>query len=145
MLPFYQKLLHVEEARRTDSRYDTLDLIVDENCSRNSSIGFQLLKLIVDKGNEVNYVPRVVFRYQLTAQEVADKVWELIESKSFKHKVFWKRSFLYHLNESLASKKYADSIIQTIDESEESINIDLGRLTKFLRVDQEIFQECSEQ
>ena len=138
--PFYQKLLHVEEARRQGSRYDSLDFIVDENCDRNFSVGFQLLELIIDKDNKVNYVPWVVFRHQLTTREVADKIWRLLESRSFARKTSWYLSFFYNLDKSLVSKKYADSIVQMVNESKENILINLDMLAKFLEVDQELFQ-----
>ena len=137
--PFYEKLTQLTDTR-SGGRYDALDLIIDENYARNPILGYHLLELIVNGSNEVNHFPHVVFRNQLNTLEVADKVWNLIESRPFAHKTAWKLSFFYNLSEPLVSSEHSINIVQMIGESDESIRIDLDSLTKFLKADHELFQ-----
>ena len=143
ILLFYENILSIGDYRRSDSRYDALDFIVDENFNKNFSVGFQLLKLIIDKGNEVNYIPWVVFRNQLNTQDVTEKIWTLVENRPFARKTSWFLAFFYNLDKSIVSKGYAISIIKMIAETEENIHIDLDSLAKFLKVDKKLFQKYS--
>ena len=47
----------------------TIEHVIDENCFKNFALGCNILMLIIENGNEINYIPRSVFRNHLRTEE----------------------------------------------------------------------------
>lgn len=81
---FYDTFILLRNSAENNWNYNnTLDFIIDENCTRDLNIGLTLLKKIIEKGNEVSYVPRVVFRNQLKVGNTAGNIWNTFHINSF--------------------------------------------------------------
>ncbi|ASS47509.1 MAG: hypothetical protein A3D31_16885 [Candidatus Fluviicola riflensis] len=80
---FYEIFVYLKNLANNDWGYgQTLEYVVDENCTKNFDLGCQLLRLIIEKNNEVNHIPRMVFRNHLNTKEKAAKIWNIIQSGS---------------------------------------------------------------
>lgn len=138
---FYNSFVFLKQAAKNDYYNKAFDHIVDENCINNFDTGIQILELVIQKNNEIKYVPRVVFRNQLNTQEKINKIWELIQSKSFSYKNQWEISYYEYIDESLINKTHLDGILKTISEIDESITIHFNRLERFLIIDPTLFHK----
>ena len=118
---FYSQFVYLKNISKNDWNYmTTLDLIIDENFLINNDLGYQILLIIIENGNEINYVPRTVFRNQLKTIENAKRIWSFIHGKEYKYKNEWELSFYSSLDDSLITKEYVDALINTIAAISES-------------------------
>lgn len=114
---FYEIFVYLKNLAKNDWGYgQTLEHIIDENCTKNFELGCQLLRLIIEKNNEVNHIPRMVFRNHLNTKENSERIWNLIQgagstqnsSKGFLDnvKMFWKVLAELKFNISESWKKW---------------------------------------
>lgn len=114
---FYEIFVYLKNLAKNDWGYgQTLEHVIDENCSKNFELGCQLLRLIVEKNNEVNHIPRMILRNHLNTNENAEKIWNIIQSGSSNQnslngivnsaKQFWKILSEKKFNISEARKKW---------------------------------------
>ncbi|HXT82735.1 MAG TPA: ATP-binding protein [Verrucomicrobiae bacterium] len=142
IISFYETFKYLKKSSKNDWNYNTsLEFVIDENFVKNFEIGRQILEIIVDNDNEINYVPRRVFNNQLTHKEKAKDIWGIIQSKPFKNKIDWELSFYDFLNPSLITSKYAKSIIKTIEQIQEPTVIHFDRIERYLSFDSNLFQK----
>lgn len=138
---FYTIFVYLKNTAKNEWRYNTtLDHIIDENCIRNFELGHQLLIEVIDKDNEVNYIPRVVFKNQLDTEVKAKRIWETLQKHVFKHKELWELSFYDYLNDSLLNRDYVQALIRTISNIKEANTIHFDRLQRFLILEPDLFQ-----
>lgn len=138
---FYNTFVYLKNLTKNEGNYNaTLELVIDENCTRNFDIGCELLRIVIENNNEVNYVPRVVFRNHLRASQNTKIIWEVIEQKDFNHKSLWELSFYDYLDDSLLSAKYVQSLVNTVSSMNDSYTIHFERLKRFLAIEPNLFQ-----
>src|SRR5690606_24327213 len=138
---FYNTFILLRNLADNNWNYNNaLDFVIDENCSRDFDIGLALLKKVIENGNEVSYVPRVVFRNQLKVKDTANKIWEFIQQSEFEHKELWELSFYDYIDDSLIDENLTDSLAKTISKMNNSNTIHFDRLERFLKVNPNLFQ-----
>jgi hypothetical protein len=116
------------------------DFVIDENCTRDFDIGLALLNKVIEKGNEIKYIPRNIFRNQLKTDSKANKIWEGIQAKEFDLKELWELSFYDYVDDSLINKDLALSLVNTITKMSNPNTIHFDRLERFLTVEPNLFQ-----
>lgn len=141
VIEFYKTFVYLKKLTKNEWNYTTtLDHVIDENCSRNFQVGCSLLQVIIENNNEVNYVPRVVFRNHLKENQNAETILNIIEQKNFIHKPLWELSFYDYLDDSLLSSKYVQSLVNTVSSMNDSYTIHFDRLKRFLTIEPNLFQ-----
>lgn len=138
---FYGIFNYLKKVIKNDWNYNTtLDIVVDENFSNNFDLGILFLQAIIKSNNEVNYVPRNVFRNQLINNYKSQKIWELIKLNAFNGKEFWELSFYDNLDDSLLSEEHVKALVNTISHMNEPSTIHFDRLRRFLKLEPNLFQ-----
>jgi hypothetical protein len=138
---FYNTFVYLKKLTKNEWNYNTtLDHVIDENCTKDFKVGCELLKFVIENNNEVNYIPRVVFRNHLKESQNAEIIWDIIEQKDFIHKPLWELSFYDYLDDSLLTSKYVQSLVNTISSMNDSYTIHFDRLKRFLEIEPKLFQ-----
>lgn len=118
----------------------SLDLVIDENLSRNFDLGCEFLSLVIISGNEVHYIPRVAFRNHLNSKEKSERIWSILQQQEFTHKDLWELAFYDYLNDTLISEKYTQALVNTVSSMRDSNTIHFDRLKRFLVIEPKLFQ-----
>lgn len=138
---FYTTFILLRNTADNNWNYNNaLDFVIDENCSGDFNIGLALLKKIIENGNDIIYVPRVVFRNQLKVEKTANQIWELVQNSEFEHKELWELSFYDYIDDSLINDELSDSLVKTISKMNNPNTIHFDRLERFLKVTPNLFQ-----
>ncbi|MGO4821284.1 MULTISPECIES: hypothetical protein [unclassified Flavobacterium] len=138
---FYVTFILLRNTAKNNYNYNNaLEFIIDENCSIDFDIGINLLNIIIEKENEISYIPRTVFRNQLNTDIKAKRFWEIIQSKEFDLKERWELSFYDYLDDSLITNEFSKALICTIKKMTGSNTIHFDRLERFLSVEPNLFQ-----
>ncbi len=138
---FYNIFTYLKKIEKNEWNYNTtLDLVIDENCSKNFELGCKLLSEVIEKKNEVNYIPRVVFRNHLKTFRSANHIWEILKDKEFTHKGLWELSFYDYLEDSLLNIGYVHSLVNTVSNMKEANTIHFDRLQRFIKIEPNLFQ-----
>ena len=138
---FYNIFTYLKKSAKNEWNYNTtLDHVIDENCSRNFELGSQLLSEVIERKNEVNYIPRVVFRNHLKTSVTANHIWEILQKQEFTHKGLWELSFYDYLEDSLLNKEYVQSLVNTVSNMKEANTIHFDRLQRFIKIEPNLFQ-----
>ncbi|MCF8292488.1 MAG: hypothetical protein K9I70_01645 [Chitinophagaceae bacterium] len=138
---FYNTFLYLKKLAKNEWNYNvTLDLVIDENLTKNFQIGCKLFEIVIENNNEINYVPRFVFRNHLKESQNAKTIWNLIENKDFINKPLWEFSFYEYLDDSLLSSKHVQSLVKTVSSMNDSYTIHFDRLKRFLAIEPTLFQ-----
>ena len=96
--------------------------------------------MIISKGNEIKYIPRVVFYNHLKTTETTNAIWEIIQANEFTNKSMWEFSFFENLDESLINSDYTKALIQTVGRITEQSIIQFDRFERFRKIEPNIFQ-----
>lgn len=138
---FYDTFILLKKSANNNYNYNnTLDFVIDENCSRNFEIGLALLNKVIEKGNEIKYIPRNIFRNQLKTDSKANQIWGIIQAKEFDLKELWELSFYDYIDDTLINKDFALSLVNTITKMNNPNTIHFDRLERFLIVEPNLFQ-----
>lgn len=138
---FYDTFYYLFNATERNWNYLTsLDIIIDENCSINFDIGCLILQEIINKGNAIQYIPRLVLHNHLNTSEKADRIWNIIQSEGYNNVLQWQLSFFDNLNESLINPAIVDALINTIKNLSDRVIIQFKRLEKYEIVEPKLFQ-----
>lgn len=138
---FYKVFTTLKKVAKNEWNYNTtLDHVIDENCSKKYELGCLLLREIIENNNEVNYIPRVVFRNHLKSTESARQIWEIIQNQDFNHKGLWELSFYDYLEDSLLSYEYVKALVSTVSSLKDANTIHFDRLQRFLKIEPNLFQ-----
>ncbi|WP_347923669.1 hypothetical protein [Pontimicrobium sp. SW4] len=129
-----------EKAKNEWNYNNSLDFIVDENYKHSPRIGIELLLRIIENNDQINYIPRTIFRNHLKSDVDSKKIWSVVQQNDFNLKPHWELSFYDYLDETLLNKKYVDSLITTVSSMEGSNTIHFDRLQRFLSVEPNLFQ-----
>lgn len=119
---------------------NVLNIILDENFSRNFDVGCILLSEIIKNGNEVELRPFAVFKGQLNNKDKANCLWELIQEYEFKWKSLWAFWFCECIDDSLVSAQYADGLIFEASSMQQWNNVDFSCLRKFISINVNLFE-----
>ena len=103
-------------------------------------IRLPILEVVTNYGNEVNYVPRIVFHNQLKTAEKANTIWSIIQSRPFGRKFLWELSFYDSLDESLINTEYVLAMIETVRNITEPNIINFDKMIRFLKIEPNLFQ-----
>ncbi|MBB1192369.1 ATP-binding protein [Flavobacterium sp. SOK18b] len=138
---FYDTFVLLKNSADNNWNYNnTLDFVIDENCSRDFNIGLALLKKVVENGNEIKYVPRGIFRNQLKIETTANQIWEIIQQFEFELEELWELSFYDFIDDSLINADLSVSLVKTISKMNNPNTIHFDRLERFLKVEPNLFQ-----
>lgn len=138
---FYDTFILLKNSAENNWNYNnTLDFVIDENCSRDFDIGLALLNKVIEKGNEIKYIPRNIFRNQLKTDSKANQIWGVIQSKEFDLKELWELSFYDYIDDTLINKDFTISLVNTIRKMNNPNTIHFDRLERFLIVEPNLFQ-----
>lgn len=82
---FYDTFILLKNSADNNWNYNNaLDFIIDANCSLDLKIGLALLKKVIENRNDIDYVPRVVFRNQLKNANASNDIWYVFHNKHFR-------------------------------------------------------------
>lgn len=138
---FYDIFSYLKKMAKNDWSYNTtLDHVIDENCSIDFDLGSLLLIKVIERNNEANYIPRIVFRNHLKSAEKANRIWGIIQNQEFINKGLWELSFYDYLEDSLITKEYVKALINTVSSMKEANTIHFDRLQRFLTIEPNLFQ-----
>ena len=138
---FYDTFIFLKKAAKGAVKYNAvLDIIIDENCSRNFDIGCALLNKVLDQADEIGYIPRITFVNHLKSKNSTKRIWSILQQKKFKSKELWELSFFEYLDNSLITKEYAESLVQTITKMKNPTTIPFDQLERFLSVEPNLLQ-----
>jgi len=138
---FYKIFTYLKRVAKNEWNYTTtLDHVIDENCSRNFELGCQLLFEVIEKNNEVNYVPRLVFRNHLKTEEKTKHIWALLQKQEFTFKGLWELSFYDYIDDSLLNKEFVQALVNTVSNMKEANTIHFDRLQRFLPIEPNLFE-----
>lgn len=138
---FYYIFAYLKKAAKNEWNYNTtLDHIIDENCAKNFELGCLLLIEVIEKNNEANYIPRVVFRNHLKTKEQANRIWEILQQQEFLYKGLWELSFYDYIDDSLLTKEYVQAMVNTVSSMKEANTIHFDRLQRFLTLEPNLFR-----
>lgn len=138
---FYKIFVYLKKQAKNEWNYNTtLDHVIDENCSKNFELGSLLLTEVIDRNNEVNYIPRIVFRNHLKQTKKVDVIWRIIQKHEFVNKGLWELSFYDYLDDSLLTKHYVQALVRTVSSMKEANTIHFDRLQRFLNIEPTLFQ-----
>lgn len=139
---FYNTFTYLKKVIKNNWDYNnSLDWIIDENCSGNFGLGCQFLTEVVVTNNPISYVPQTIFKNQLTTQGKAQCIWNIIQSSDFEMKYAWELSFYENLADNLISEKYTEQIKDTVKRLPDRASIWFGKLKRYLNVAPSLFQE----
>ena len=139
---FYNTFIYLKSIAKNDWGYNnSFDLIVDENCSRNFELGCQFLTEVINADNQTGYVPRTIFRNQLTTQEKSQYIWNIIQGNDFKYRYSWELSFYDNLADNLINEKYIEQIKDTVKRLPDKASIWFGGLKRYLSIEPNLFVE----
>ncbi len=141
IIDFYNTFIKIENSiERIWNYQDILDYIIDENCSISFDIGLAFLSLIIDKGNEIKYIPRIILRNHLKTISTVNQIWGIIQEKDFDLKELWELSFYDYIDDTLINRDFALSLVNTISKMSNHNTIHFDRLERFLIVEPNLFQ-----
>lgn len=141
VVQFYDTFVYLQNAAENKWNYlSSLDFIIDENCSKNFALGLQIMQLIISKGNELKYIPRIAFYNHLKTKETTNAIWEIIHATEFTNKSLWEFSFFENLDETLINSDYAKALILTVSKIIEPSIVQFDRLERFTKIEPNIFQ-----
>ena len=130
----------LKKSSKNDWNYaTTLDIVIDENFAKNFEIGCKLLSALILSGNEVNYIPRLVFRNNLKVRDKANIIWNIIQQGEFNHKPLWELALYDYLDDTLIDGEYVHSLITTVSRIKDSYTIHFDRLQRFLKIEPNLF------
>ena len=137
---FYDTFILLSNSADNNHNYNfAIDLIIDENCSFNFKIGLALLKKIINRQNEIKYIPRNILRNQLKTSYKANQIWEIIQVSEFESKELWELSFYVYLDESLIDENFVESLVSTINKMNNPNTINFDGLEHFLATEPNLF------
>ncbi len=119
--------------------YQSLDIILEENFSRNHSLGFQLLKSIFE-----NYPKGLSPLYKgikiivATSVDWALKLWELIKEWKHEYKLYWQLSFFDCLPSEFVNRFYTQELIESIKSLNVACYLQFDSFEKFSVIDNNI-------
>jgi len=138
---FYNIFVYLKRAAKNEWNYNTtLDHVIDENCSKNFELGCLLLIEVIERNNEANYIPRIVFSNHLKTKEQANRIWNMLQKQDFLYKGHWELSFYDYIDDSLLSKEYVQALVHTISIMKGTNTIHFDRLKRFLNIEPNLFQ-----
>ena len=139
---FYDLYKYLKRLVKKEWNFErVIDYILDENLLNEFDLGMQLLQLIIENDNEINYFPRIAFVNNLNTEEKINRIWNIIQTQNFKYKIQWKLTFYDFIDDSLLKSEYVNSLIDTINEIQEPNTIHFDRLQRFLVFDSNLFQK----
>ena len=138
---FYRIYAYLKNASKKEGRYhETLDQVIDENCSNNLEIGCLLLIEVITNSNEINYTPSIVFSNHLKTASQANIIWEVLDHQDFLHKELWELSFYYNIDDSLLSIEYVQALVDVISRIKEATTIYFYKLQRYLILEPDLFK-----
>lgn len=138
---FYNIFAFLKKFTKNEWNFNTsLDHVIDENCSRNIELGYQLLIEVIKRNNEVKYIPKIVFRNHLNTALKANHIWRILQNQEFTQKELWELSFYDYLEDSLLKKEYVQSLVNTIGSMKVANTIHFDRLQRFIKYEPNLFQ-----
>lgn len=138
---FFSKYLYLKDTIKDNWNYNkVLDLILDENLTKDFAIGEECIKYLIKYDEAINFTPRITFINHLKTFENSKLIWEIIDENKFKSKLFWKLNYFEFIDDSLVSKEMVNSFLNTIKSIDKpNLIIYFHRLEKFLEVDRDLF------
>ncbi|MBN1998307.1 ATP-binding protein, partial [candidate division KSB1 bacterium] len=141
IIAFYQSFVQIRnKVKNEDGLHNSLDLIIDANAAQKFENGIFLLQVIIEKNNEINFIPKIVFQNHLLTEEKTNNIWQLIERSFFCNKALWTLYFFYYLDESLIHKGHCGSILEALTNIKKTHIIDIDRLKKYLKLCPTLFE-----
>ncbi len=138
---FYNIFTFLKKIAKNEWNYNTtLDHVIDENCSKHFDLGCLLLTEVIVRDNEVNYIPRVVFRNHLKQVKEVNIIWGILQKYEFVNKGLWELSFYDYMDDSLLTEDYVQALIKTVSSMKEANTIHFDRLQRFLNIEPNLFQ-----
>ncbi|MDX5864821.1 hypothetical protein SIL80_02775 [Bacillus cereus group sp. BfR-BA-01119] len=129
---FFERYLYLIGFTKNNwNQNGVLDIIVDETFKKNSTHGFVLINLIVEKNNELNYIPYLVFKNHLNRAEMVNKFLSIIETKDFNQRLKWAISLYENVEKSLLNIKEVNQFFKLIKDIDETVEITVQRLQHF--------------
>ena len=138
---FYRIFVSLKNAAENDWNYNnTLDIIIDENCTQNFNMGCQMINQIIKNDNNVDYVPWKVFQNHLNCDEKIKHIWGVLQEHDFNKKYLWELSFYDKLDKAFISINFAEQLVNTISNVTSTNRIRFDQLSKFLPLKPDLFQ-----
>ncbi|WP_188049126.1 ATP-binding protein [Flavobacterium sp. GP15] len=138
---FYKTFTYLKRVAIREYNYnETLDYIIDENCTKDFDLGCQFLNIIIENNNNINYSPRLVFINNLKTTEKVESLWQILQKHEFNQKANWELLFYYFLEVSLIDSNYVEALIKTVSNLKDTQTIYFDDLKKFLKIESNLFE-----
>jgi hypothetical protein len=142
---FYSDFVYLKNAAKNEWSYnESLELIIDENCTKNFKLGCELLKVIIKNNNEINYIPRMAFYHNLNSIEKAQRIWAILSKNNFNAQIQWKLSFFDYIDNTLIDEKCVNLLQNTIENIKEPTHIYFNNWKKYLSISPNLFETILE-
>ncbi len=112
-----------------------LDIVLDENISNSAKLGLEMIEVILNKNNQSNYLPFLLFRKYLKETEIREKLWTLIEISNFNKKNEWIINFFNQLDKNAITLDIVNNLIKKLDDSKEFIIINLQNINDYIDIE----------
>ncbi|QGQ97920.1 ATP-binding protein [Paenibacillus psychroresistens] len=139
---FYIDFTRIKKWKPDNWNYNNcIEFIIDQICINNFSLGIGILKFLIEKENEIDYIPILVLRNQLNTQFKIEKIWSLIQSKFFKGRTEWEISFYENIDDKFINLELIRNIIETINQIQYPITLNIGKFKRYTSLKPNLFQE----
>jgi hypothetical protein len=105
---FYYQYIHIKNWREKErDLFDnkSIEYVIDENLNKNKSLGKEIISFIINKGNEINYIPNRLLNRHLQSKEDTYFFWRIIFKSDFNKKMEWIQSFFGNIDIAFISKE----------------------------------------
>ncbi|MFT6502208.1 MAG: DNA polymerase III delta prime subunit [Crocinitomicaceae bacterium] len=122
----------------------TFDTILEETANREPKLAIEFLTVIMERGNELYYVPNSPFSFILINQKNFEFLLNQIDKFSFAEKSSWKLMAFYLIDEKIIIDQVKELFIEFLRSLKTSIFLRPKQLEKYLVKFPNIFQEILE-
>jgi DNA polymerase III delta prime subunit len=139
-LDFYGSFSKIRSLSKNPWSYNnTLDIVIEENFTKNPDIGLQLLKVVITEGNKIGYTPRKPFIFALKSLEFSEKIHALILANNFERKTTWYFAYYELLDQQLIKAEHGQQILELVASLGVDFHLHLDNLKKYLIIAPSLF------
>jgi hypothetical protein len=117
----------------------SLEIIIDENCVIDFYLGCLILIKIIEKNNDIGYIPSSIIVKYFSTSEKSRYLWQIIESRDFLGKSLWKLYYFYNMNQNIIYNDHINDLVMTINNLEGNIDLYLKPLEKYQKFRPDLF------
>lgn len=121
-----------------------LDLVVDLNCSENLNRGLQILEIIIEDNNILNYVPFRLFRSGILSSGELKHFNQIVFSKKFHFQERWQMNYFAFLSDEQIRLVNREDIVKPYYNIASQINLSLKPFFRHTKIHPDLIYEIME-